>query len=260
MSQKNDIRARLATTVNLSDGGVDRAIKGAIAACSDSELTRFGPAIDAVAAAANHAVSLRAAHRAPSDARFVAETVPADRAHDAAAGLLYRIASDLAESPYASDAERDLAARVLAHFFPRGLDYAVNGKFVDQAKLSAQLAETYREGPLPAAFAAADVPGTIEAHVEGFLVATDVMVALVAQQREEGVTYAEVREATNAANDRMREFAWLVAGSLTDRAPETAARRDAILRPYFNEVDAKRRSHIGAPSVASPQSSETAAE
>ena len=224
---------------NLSTGDARAMIERAVRAMNATERATYGHHLERAAELLDRAADLDAQRIDPKSARFTDAAHAANDRHDGAAGDLYRYLDLLLTSPLTTDADRATAQVVRDLFFVSGrLEDVVTLSFREQTENSAALVRAWRASGLEDRAAAVPLLGEF---VAAFVAATEELVATVHDQRESEVTYAQVRDANHAANERLREFAWHVAGTLTSADPESAARRDAILAGYFELIREERR-------------------
>ena len=227
-------RALFERLLLLPNGAILRAVEQTLALMDPPEHAAYARHLELAAAKARLSADLDVARKDPSAARFSEQTREADREHDQAAKALYRLLDVLVDGPVATESARETAAALRELFFDDGLEPVVRAPFKEQAAQSEALFRAYETSEL--APAVAEVP-MLEAHVAAFARATDNFAQKVRSRLETEVSYAEVKAENAEANERLREFAWHVAGTLTSVDASTAARRDTLLEPYLTEID-----------------------
>ena len=234
------IRDRIAIIINLGNGPAKRALSNTQRVLTPEEASRYGHHLEDAGAALDRSLDLDRQRKERSTAMFEAGAREADELHDARASALHKVLVSFSEEEGVADELRAVAREVRALFFPRTLEEAVRRPYKDEVAAAASASAAY-EG--------SELQRRVEAHpwlagfVDRFASAARALAELVDPQRQAEIPYAAVREANIEANDHLREFAWHVAGTLTEGDAASAARRDAILEPYFIEIAQQRAAY-----------------
>jgi hypothetical protein len=227
----------LRDTIQLTPGRVKAAATQMKSLLVGKEKKLFSTSLDEAVRLAEEAVQLANRQKKGTTQLYGDEAREEDQAADALVALIFQTLTLVAKAYGEKDPAGSAANQLLKSLYPRGLSAIVHAPYAEEVIL---IEELLKSAKTPENTEAVSKVSGLSLHLDSLAERVETYRQALQTSAPTGVSYREVRQAQSKADVAMLEVVAAILIEYRGEEAESSARKQALLRPYTQQLDSLR--------------------